>query len=271
VPYADVGDVELYYEQGGDPSGPPVLVISGTGSDLRQEPNPLASPLVERFNVLVYDQRGLGRSAKPDRPYTMADYGRDAIGLLDAVGWARSAVFGISFGGMVAQEMALHGPDRVERLVLCCTSAGGAGSASYPLHELQGLGDEERMRTMLPLVDTRWDDAWQAAHPAVVDLYRSRRPFDPDDPAAADGARRQLEARAQHDTFDRLPGLTMPALVCAGRYDGIAPLANSEALVDQLPEGSLEVFEGGHAFLLQDPRAWTVIGSFLEAGRPDAG
>jgi len=63
----------------------------------------------------------------------------------------------------------------------------------------------------------------------------------------------------------------MPALVCAGRYDGIAPLANSEALADQLPEGSLEGCDGGHGFLLQERRAWTVIGSFLEAGRPAAG
>ena len=82
------------------------------------------------------------------------------------------------------------------------------------------------------------------------------------------GARRQLEARATHDTYARLGQLAMPTLVCAGRFDAIAPLANAEALAAQIPSAVLHVFDGGHAFLFQDPTAWPAIAEFLAAGQP---
>jgi 3-oxoadipate enol-lactonase len=263
MPRARVGDIELYYERGGSPSGPPVLLIGGTGGDLRQEPSILASPLAADFDLLAYDQRGLGRSDKPDEAYSMADYGRDAAELLDAVGWDRCGVLGISFGGMVAQELALLAPRRVTRLVLCCTSSGGAGESSYPLQELEGLPQEERLERSLGLMDTRWDAGWQAANPAIVDLMRSRNAVGGRDAATTTGARRQLEARATHDTYARLGQLTMPTLVCAGRFDAIAPLANAEALAAQIPSAVLQVFDGGHAFFFQDRTAWPAIMRFL--------
>ncbi|TML86353.1 MAG: alpha/beta fold hydrolase [Actinobacteria bacterium] len=268
MPRARVRDIELHYERGGRPSGPPVLLISGTGGDLRQEPSILGGPLAATFDLLAYDQRGLGRSDKPDAAYTMADYGQDAMELLDAVAWDRCAVLGISFGGMVAQEMALLAPRRVTRLVLCCTSSGGSGGSSYPLHELDGLPQEERLARHLGLMDSRWDASWQAANPAIVDLMRARAGVGPQDADAIAGARRQLEARATHDTYARLGQLTMPTLVCAGRFDAIAPLANAEALAAQIPSAVLQVFDGGHAFLFQDPTAWPAIAEFLAAGQP---
>ena len=268
MPRATVRDIALHYERGGCPSGPPVLLISGTGGDLRQEPNMLASPLAATFDLLAYDQRGLGRSDKPDMAYTMADYGRDAAGLLDAVAWGSCAVVGISFGGMVAQELALLVPQRVTRLVLCCTSSGGPGGSSYPLHELEGLSEEERLARSLSLMDSRWDARWQAANPEIVDLMRARRAMSAGDAEAGTGARRQLDARAAHDSYARLRQLTMPTLVCAGRFDAIAPPANAEALAAQIPRATLQVFDGGHAFLLQDPSAWPAIVAFLAGGQP---
>jgi 3-oxoadipate enol-lactonase len=263
MPRVTVGDIALYHERGGRSSGPRVLLISGTGGDLRQEPSLLASPLAATFDLLAYDQRGLGRSDKPDVAYTMGDYGRDAAGLLDAVSWDRCAVVGISFGGMVAQELALLDPARVTRLVLCCTSSGGSGGSSYPLHELEALPPEDRLTRTLGLMDSRWDAAWQAANPAIVELMRSRTAVGSGDAEATAGARRQLEARAAHDTYARLPQLAMPTLVCAGRFDQIAPLANAEALAAQIPSATLQVFDGGHAFFFQDPGAWSAIAAFL--------
>jgi 3-oxoadipate enol-lactonase len=268
VPRAAVRDLTLHYERGGRASGPPVLLISGTGGDLRQEPNMLASPLAATFDLLAYDQRGLGRSDKPDMAYTMADYGQDAAALLDAVGWDRCAVVGISFGGMVAQELALFSPQRVTRLVLCCTSSGGPGGASYPLHELEGLPEDERLARGLRLMDSRWDAPWQAANPGIVELMRARGAARAGDAEATAGARRQLEARAAHDTYARLPQLTMPTLVCAGRFDAIAPLANAEALAARIPRATLQVCDGGHAFFLQDRRAWPAIVEFLAGDQP---
>ncbi|MEJ7585526.1 MAG: alpha/beta fold hydrolase [Acidimicrobiales bacterium] len=201
---ARVGDVELCYETAG--SGPPVVFISGTGGDLRQRPSVIEGPLVEHCTVLAYDQRGLGRSSKPDRPTTMAHYADDAAGLLEGLGWSGAGVVGASFGGMVAQELAIRHPERVGPLVLCCTSSGGGGGSSYPLHELEDLDADERLRTTLALSDLRYDREWQRANPteadAILDLMRARDSAAAAGPGAEVGARRQLEARRGHDTWD---------------------------------------------------------------------
>ncbi|GAC1323197.1 MAG: hypothetical protein NVSMB16_16800 [Acidimicrobiales bacterium] len=154
--------VRLYYEQGG--AGSPLLIISGTGADLRNRPSPLEWPLVTSFRLVTYDQRGLGQSDQPEQPYTMAEYADDATAILDAVGLDRAHVLGVSFGGMVAQELAIRHPTRVNRLVLACTSSGGAGAHSYPLHDLAGLPEEERADKSMVLSDTRWTKAWVAAN-----------------------------------------------------------------------------------------------------------
>src|ERR1700734_625887 len=103
MPMAKVRDIEIYYERAGE--GPPLLFISGTGGDLRVKPNVFDGPLAKAFDLLGYDQRGLGRSSKPEVDYSMADYADDAAALLDHVGWPKAKVIGASFGGMVAQEL----------------------------------------------------------------------------------------------------------------------------------------------------------------------
>ncbi|MBX3014109.1 MAG: alpha/beta hydrolase [Caldilineaceae bacterium] len=266
MPFVAVNELQLYYECQG--SGPKLLYINGTGGDLRRKPNVFDSPLASHFTILSYDQRGLGQSDKPGQPYTMADYAADANGLLDALGWTTCAVMGVSFGGMVAQEFALRYPHRVNRLVLACTSSGGAGGASYPLHELLDLSLREKTLHMLALSDTRQDAAWQAAHPQqvqeLVTLAEVMAQVGADEPGRELGARWQIWARKDHDTYDRLPTLPMPVLISGGRYDGIAPIANQEALLAQIPQATLELFDGGHAFLQQDPRAYARVTAFLE-------
>src|ERR1700761_102974 len=148
MPTARANGLTLYYERAGE--GPPLLFISGTGGDLRVKPNVFDGPLAKAFDLVAYDQRGLGRSAKPDVDYTMADYADDAAALMDHLGWERERVIGVSFGGMAARELALRHPGRVERLVFACTSPGGAGGASYPFHQIQHLTGEARGRHLLP-------------------------------------------------------------------------------------------------------------------------
>ncbi len=271
MPFIAVRDLQMYYEVGG--KGPRLLVISGTGGDLRRSPNIFEMPIVEHFQILAYDQRGLGQTSKPDIPYTMVDYADDADALLDAVGWDRCLVVGISFGGMVAQEFALHYAHRVERLALVSTSSGGAGGASYPLHELSHLTAEEYARRILYLSDTRRDDAWQASNPAqfqgLLDQTLSGMKVGADEPGRSMGARRQLEARALHDTYERLSTLGIPVYVCGGRYDGIATPSHQEAMQRRISGARLELFEGGHLFFIQDPRAFSRIAAFLKGDLPD--
>jgi 3-oxoadipate enol-lactonase len=261
VPTVHVNGIDLYYEQAG--AGERLLFISGTGADLRRSPRLTGGTQFADFELLEYDQRGLGQSAVPEGPYTMADYADDAAGLLDAVGWESCRVLGVSFGGMVAQELAIRHPTRVRRLVLACTSAGGVGGASYPLHELVGLDAQAALETRLQLIDTRWDAAWRSENPEMVAMIADGFQLGGSGDGPGDGLLRQLEARSHHDTSARLGQIGCPTLVCGGRYDGIAPPANSEFLASRIPAAELAFLDGGHIFFMQDPAALPAIVSFL--------
>jgi pimeloyl-ACP methyl ester carboxylesterase len=196
----------------------------------------------------------------------MADLAADAAGLLEIAGWDTCRVLGVSFGGMVAQEFAVTNPQRVERLALACTSAGGDGGSSYPAQKLQELHPQERHAVEVKLADSRWDQRWLAAHPADRALAeRLTAAHDQQDPAAAPGYQAQLEARAGHDVWDRLEVITCPALVGYGNYDGIAPAQNSIAIASRIRETELRGYEGGHMFLFQDPAALPEFEAFLQA------
>jgi 3-oxoadipate enol-lactonase len=269
MPFARVRDIDVYYEVHG--TGPRVLSISGTGGDLRHNPLRGKGELEQHHEVLMYDQRGLGQTSKPDVPYTMADYADDAVALLDALGWDHAHVVGVSFGGMVAQHVALRHPERVDRLVLACTSSGGAGGSSFDLLQLDSVDAALRSTRWLPLLDTRVDmttdpPTMPPGFAPIAEAIASSYGRPSGDPVAAMGARRQLEARADHDVWDDLPHITAPTLVIAGRYDGQAPPENSERMASRIPNARLVLCEGGHVFFMQDPTAWPTVVDFLAEG-----
>jgi 3-oxoadipate enol-lactonase len=259
---ARVNGIEMYFERTG--SGPRTLFLNGSGSSLANS-GFLLGPLGQHLDVLAHDQRGVGSTEVPAGPYTMADYAADALALLDHIGWERCRVLGISFGGMVAQELAVTRPERVERLVLLCTSPGGEGGSSYPMHELATMTKAGRTAVRRRILDSRFDEAWLKAHPVdkVIDQMWAARAEAPRSETEQRGEREQLEARRHHDVWDRLPAVTCPTLVACGRYDGIAPVSNSEAIVSRIPGAELRVYEGGHAFFSQDRTALPDVVQFL--------
>lgn len=256
-----IGDIDIYHEVAG--SGPPVLLISGTGADLRNVPHD-RHPLARSFEAHAYDQRGLGQTSKPDEPYTMADYADDAAGLIEALGIGPTHVVGVSFGGMVAQHLAIRHPELVERLVLMCTSPGGP-MPSLDLLAMVDLSPEEHEAAYLPRMDTRIVPGEPVPEDVerILALRSMRRPVT--DPEAKRGARRQLEARAAHDVFDRLGDVAAPTLVIGGQSDGVAPPANQEAMADRIPNARLVLCHGGHMFALQDKTAWPTVVDFLQS------
>jgi 3-oxoadipate enol-lactonase len=262
MPTIVANGISLFYERSG--TGPRLLFCNGTGSTLATS-STLISVLAQRFDVVAHDQRGLGRTEIPPAPYTMAEYAADAIALVDAVGWDGFRVVGISFGGMVAQELAVTWPERVERLALLCTSAGGAAGASYPLHELDQLPFEQRVAIGRQLLDTRFTPEWLASHPSDEALVKmvteSQLAPKTDDQRRGEAA--QLEARSRLDVADRLGHVSCPTLVASGRYDGIAPPPNGEAIATRIAGSDFRVYEGGHAFVVQDPAAFPEILDFL--------
>jgi 3-oxoadipate enol-lactonase len=266
MPFATVNGLSIYFERAG--SGEPMLFISGTGGDLRAKPNQFDGPFPKAFEMISYDQRGLGRSDKPDHPYSMADYADDAAALMAGQGWDSAHVVGVSFGGMVAQELALRHPGRIRRLVLACTSPGGEGGASFPFHEIEHLKGEARAKHLMPISDIRRDEAWAAANPEAYAKAIALAAADPfaDEPGRAKGAHRQLEARAVHDTWDRLPQIKAPTLIAAGRYDGVALPETQEKMAARIAGAELRFFEGGHLFMIQDRAAVPAMVEFLKAG-----
>lgn len=253
--FIEANGLRLYAERRG--TGELLLYISGTGADLRNKPNQFDSPIGHHFDLVSFDQRGLGQSENPPGEYTMADYANDASAVLDMISEnSKVRVVGVSFGGMVAQELAIRYPDKIRSLVLACTSSGGEGQPSYPLHELEALETSARVRRNLQISDTRRTDTWIAENPEswekLKQLSLASRRADRDE----QGALKQLAARAHHDTYDRLGELTMPVLLVGGLYDGIAPSENMRALCHVIPDAQLRLYEGGHLFFLQDKRAY---------------
>jgi pimeloyl-ACP methyl ester carboxylesterase len=263
VPTVTVNGIDVYYERQGE--GPRLLFFNGSGSTIETS-RLLLNPFASRFDLVVHDQRGLGLTAIPPGPYSMADYAADAAGLLDHLGWDTARVVGVSFGGMVAQEFAVTWPDRVERLALACTSPGGAGGSSYPLHELAGRSEAERADIAVRILDTRFDAAWLASHPAdqaLVEIMAARRAGDHKSADQRRGEAEQLAARSRHDVTDRLRAITCPTLVASGRYDGIAPVANGRAIAAGIQGADLRIYDGGHAFFAQDRAAIPDLVDFL--------
>ena len=270
MPIFESDDISINYQITG--AGPRVLFFNGSGATLKGS-ELLIRSLSKECEVLAHDQRGLGGTSIPDGPYTMAQYAADAAALLDHVGWKTCAVIGISFGGMVAQEFAVTFPERVERLALLCTSAGGVAGSSYPLHELSLLSADERSEIMVTINDTRFTSEWLASHPSdaqMVNMFNSPAVI-PKDAEVIRGERLQLEARKHHDVVDRLHRITSPTFIAAGKFDGIAPAVNSEAILERISDATLVVYEGGHILLAQDPTAIRQIRTFLSTGvRPES-
>lgn len=250
-------------------SGPDLLFLTGTNADLRQENTPLTSPLVKHFTVLTFDQRGMGQSDKPDLPYSMLDYAKDAASMLDVLGWKKTKVAGYSFGGMVAQELAIGWPDRVSKLVLAATTAGGAGGSSYPLHELKTLKPEDRARRSIEVADLRFTKAWQKDNPedakTRVEQKMISQAMFAAEPGAEMGAARQLAARATHNTYDRLPLIKQPTLVLAGDRDGQAPIAAQRAMSERITDCRFEEIEGSHGMLWESGDTFQAITRFLQS------
>jgi 3-oxoadipate enol-lactonase len=265
MPFVQTDEIQIYYEQVG--SGPHCLMLNGSGGDLRYTPGFMQSPPAHAFTLTGYDQRGLGRTSKPDQPYTMADYAKDAAALIEALDIGPCLVWGVSFGGMVAQELAIRYPQYVRKLALFCTSPGGRGGASYPLHELMDLPDEERIRKTIMIGDNRINDEWIASHQDYFDRLVKAYDRDryADEKNYAIGKRNQLRARADHDTWDRLARITAPVFLAGGFFDGIAKPESMRAMQKQIGSAQLSFYKGGHLFMFEDPRAYKDLIAFFEA------
>jgi 3-oxoadipate enol-lactonase len=253
-----VGDVELHVEEGGD--GPALLLIAGIPA-IASDWAPLRERVAAWRHVIAYDNRGSGRSTVTPGPYTTRRLAADAAGLLEALGIAHADVFGMSMGGMIAQELALGWPERVRRLVLGCTHAGGRHAARQPREAGRAFAlrtDDwgERMRVLAPFAFARGVDAGTLAR------FIEKKMRDVQDPV---GYQAQIDAVLAHDSYARLPTLRTPTLIITGDDDQVIPAASSDVLHQQIPGSRLELIHGaGHLFFLEQPgRTVALLKDFL--------
>jgi 3-oxoadipate enol-lactonase len=225
----------LAYEVHGAPDVAAIILLEGLGGDIpgwRRNIPHLASTL----RVVAYDFRGNGDSDEPPGPCTMATFVEDTIAVLDELGVERAHVYGQSFGGMVAQELALAHPDRVRSLILACTHCGGTHMVPAPRDPVP---KHEPWRSL-------YAPGFPEAHPEHVaeDLRIGAR-----QPRHPVGGRRQWEAMQAFDSYDQLPAIVAPTLVLHGTEDRLVAPGNAEVLVSRIPGAELRWLEGaGHLY-----------------------
>ena len=250
---------QLHYERTG--AGAPVLLVMGLGMNATGWWRTIPV-LAERLTVVAFDNRGAGRSAVPDGPYSTELLADDAMAVLDAAGIDRAHVYGISLGGMVAQQIALRHPDRVDRLVLGATTAGGEDHVA---------ADEDVLR----LVGARGTlTAEQAVWGSVPINYAQRTRANDGQRIAEDVAQRlrfpitgpgygaQLAAAMNHATDPA--AIAVPTLVVHGEEDVLIPPENGRRLAERIPGAKLSLWpETAHLYPTDEPAADLAILDFL--------
>jgi len=247
VAQAQLGELDLHYVERG--AGPALLLIPGIPA-IASDWAPLAERLSGSRRVIAYDNRGSGASTVTPAPYTCAQLAGDAVALLDELGIERADLFGMSLGGMIAQELALGWPDRVNRLVLGCTHCGLEHAARPEREAGRAFAMEtddwaQRMEALAPFAFAAGVDR------ELLRRFVEKKAADVQDP---EGYRGQIAAALAHDTYDRLPQIACPTLIVTGDGDRVIPGASSDGLHERIPGSRLEMIAGaGHLFFLERP------------------
>ncbi len=230
------------------PEGAPALLLGGSlGTTLRMWDR--QRPLARERRLVCFDHRGHGASPVPDGPYEISDLGRDVLELMDALGLVRASYCGLSIGAMVGMWLAAHAPERIDRLVLLCTSAHMPPAEAW----------RERARAVLaagstePIADTvveRWlTPAFAAAHPEVrAELRDMLTSSPPDGYARCCGAIERMDLRGE------LPGIRAPTLVISGADDQSTPVEHQRLIADAIPGARHEIVgSAAHIAAVEQP------------------
>ncbi len=241
MPFTQAPGFRIYFEVHG--AGSPLLLINGLGGDLTEWVDQLPEFSLH-FRVIAFDNRGAGDSDSPPGPYSTKQMADDAAALLSFLGISCTHVLGFSMGGMIAQEFALCHPDRVDRLVLACTSPGGTGSvrpafeAVASLASIPGDDPEEEFRRWIPFL---YSDRYRRENPEKIGEAVRRRLARP---VSIPGHASQVAAAMGHDALERLPELRTPTLVVTGTDDRLVPPENSQRIAERIPGAKLVLLDG---------------------------
>jgi pimeloyl-ACP methyl ester carboxylesterase len=248
--------LRFHYEESGPPDAPPVLIITGL-TDYSAKCAWTMPALSTDFRVITFDNRGAGQSELTPPGYSMADLADDAAAVLDALGLDSANVFGFSMGGMIALNLALRHPERVRRLALGCTTAGGRLLVPPDEQVVDALQNPTTCGDPYQdFINGMWmsvGDDFAATRPEGIDALARVAAENPQQTAGYIG---QVQAIMGHDVADRLADIRIPTLVLHGDQDRMVPIENGRRLAAHLSSARLVVYPGaGHMFFVEQAEA----------------
>jgi 3-oxoadipate enol-lactonase len=239
MPKVDVNGSKFFYALSGAPQGPVVVFSNSLGTTLEMWRSQLAA-LEQKFRVLRYDMRGHGQSDLRDEPCSIADLGRDVVGLLGTLGIEKVHFCGLSIGGVIGQWLGANFPERLQSLVLCNTAAkiGVAETWNQRIADVAAKG-------MAPITDAalqRWFTAGFASkHPEAVAPFRAMLlANDPRGYSLLCGAIRDMDQRGL------VEGIRVPTCVIAGKHDPVTTVADAEFLQSKIAGATLVSLDAAH-------------------------
>jgi 3-oxoadipate enol-lactonase len=252
MPTVHTPAAELHYERAG--SGEPLLMIQGMSGTHVSWGELFLGPLRTHFDVVAFDNRGIGLSAPIEGPFTIVEMAEDAAALMEELGIESAHVVGISMGGMIAQELALAHPERLRSLTLGCTYCGGQGSQLMPQENLEiiaaGMMSGDRDKAIRASWEVNLSPAFRSDESRYAAFFEMA--------TSVPAAKRTIELQAQaifgHDTSGRLGEISTPTLIVHGTEDGVLPYPNGELIASLMPAARLETLEDvGHMFWWEQP------------------
>ncbi len=252
MPKAELPGTELNYERAG--GGAPLLLIQGMSANHLAWGRPFSSLLERDFEVISFDNRGMGLSRRVSEAFSIAEMAADTAALLDALELESAHVLGISMGGMIAQELALAHPERLRSLTIGCSYCGGPGSQLMDPDDFKGLAaamaSGEPQRVYRAMWELNLSPAFREDEGRFAEFVAMAEEL----PAPRETIGFQLQAITAHDTSDRLPGLTVPTLVVHGTVDRVLGYPNGPLIASLIPGARLETLEEiGHMFWWEQP------------------
>jgi 3-oxoadipate enol-lactonase len=233
--------------------GAPLLLIQGMGAHHAMWGEELLSLLEAEFDIVAYDHRGVGRGDRADEAFSTADLAEDAAAVITSLGWSDALVFGISLGGMVAQELVLRHPELVRALAIGCTWAGGPDGVMSETSRrmVEAFATRDPDHATKTSFEANFSRRFAAETPGLFEDYQNRA-LSVRVPAPV--IQMQWQAALAHDTGDRLGAVNRPTTVLHGTADAGIPVVNGHRLAGLIPGAQLELFDGaGHLFWWEDP------------------
>lgn len=212
--------------------GPALLLLPGQANDHRWWDR-TRNDFAAEFTTVSFDYRGTGDSDESDS-YSTPLFAEDALAVMDSLAIENFHVYGTSMGGRTAQWVAISAPDRVQRLVLGCTTPGGEHAVERSDDVRKVLAGPDREAALEEMMYT---PSWRAEHPGPYKTLGDAR-------MSARARHGHLAASNKHDAWDRLTEIIAPTLVLHGSDDQFAPVVNAQLLADRIPDARAHVFDG---------------------------